>query len=196
MTVPAGVDTLLFSRPLHAEAGDPFGHRAQAFGSRTRAVDRIGVRAGADLRLERRRRHAGARAATARAAAAAQRCRATPRRRAPAWSRRGRSADAGRTHRCQPHRGDRIAIAALYLSQRELVRALLDAARRGVNVRLLLDPGKDGYGYEHSGIPNRQVASELIAAQRRRDPRALVPHAWRAVQSRLRADRDATSAAG
>jgi phosphatidylserine/phosphatidylglycerophosphate/cardiolipin synthase-like enzyme len=61
-------------------------------------------------------------------------------------------------------RNDRIEIAALYLSQRELVRSLLDAGRRGVNVRLLLDPGKDGYGYERSGIPNRQVASELIAA--------------------------------
>jgi hypothetical protein len=62
------------------------------------------------------------------------------------------------------HRGDQVAIAALYLAQRELVRALLDAAHRGVKVRLLLDPGKDGFGYKHSGIPNRQVASELIAA--------------------------------
>jgi len=61
-------------------------------------------------------------------------------------------------------KGDRIDLAALYLAQRELVRALLDAARRGVGVRLLLDPGKDGYGFQHSGIPNRQVASELIAA--------------------------------
>jgi len=59
--------------------------------------------------------------------------------------------------------GDRIEIAALYLSQRALVRALLDAARRGAQVRMLLDPGKDGYGYERSGIPNREVASELIA---------------------------------
>jgi hypothetical protein len=58
--------------------------------------------------------------------------------------------------------GDRIAIAALYLSQRELVRALLDAARRGVAVRVLLDPGKDGYGFDRSGLPNRQVGSELI----------------------------------
>jgi hypothetical protein len=61
-------------------------------------------------------------------------------------------------------RGDRIEIAALYLSQRELVQALLDAARRGVVVRLLLDPGKDGYGYARSGIPNREAASELVAA--------------------------------
>ncbi len=58
--------------------------------------------------------------------------------------------------------GDRIAIAALYLSQRELVRALLDAARRGVAVRVLLDPGKDGYGFDRAGLPNREVSSELI----------------------------------
>ncbi|HEY6452605.1 MAG TPA: phospholipase D-like domain-containing protein [Steroidobacteraceae bacterium] len=59
--------------------------------------------------------------------------------------------------------GDRIQIAALYLSQRALVGALLDAARRGASVRVLLDPGKDGYGYDRSGIPNREVASELVA---------------------------------
>jgi hypothetical protein len=59
---------------------------------------------------------------------------------------------------------DSIDIAALYLSQRELVRALLDAAGRGAAIRVLLDPGKDGYGYERSGIPNREVASELVSA--------------------------------
>jgi hypothetical protein len=58
--------------------------------------------------------------------------------------------------------GDRIVLAALYLSQRELVRALLDASRRGVAVRVLLDPCKDGYGFDRSGLPNRQVSSELI----------------------------------
>jgi hypothetical protein len=61
-------------------------------------------------------------------------------------------------------KGERVEIAALYLSQRELVRALLDATRRGVEVRVLLDPGKDGYGYDRVGIPNREVASELITA--------------------------------
>jgi hypothetical protein len=59
---------------------------------------------------------------------------------------------------------DDIEIAALYLSQRDLVRALIDAAWRGAAVRVLLDPGKDGYGYDRSGVPNRQVASELVAA--------------------------------
>jgi hypothetical protein len=61
------------------------------------------------------------------------------------------------------HKHDSIDIAALYLSQRELVRALLDASRRGVAIRVLLDPNKDGYGYERTGLPNRVVASELVA---------------------------------
>jgi hypothetical protein len=61
------------------------------------------------------------------------------------------------------NRHDSIDVAALYLCQRELVRAVMDAARRGVAVRLLLDPDKDGYGYDRSGLPNRVVASELVA---------------------------------
>jgi PLD-like domain len=58
---------------------------------------------------------------------------------------------------------DSIDIAALYLSQRELIHALIDAAHRGAAVRILMDPNKDGYGYERSGQPNRVVASELVA---------------------------------
>jgi hypothetical protein len=60
--------------------------------------------------------------------------------------------------------GAAVDIAALYLAQRAVVRALIDAARRGVAVRVLLDPGRDGYGYARSGMPNRQVATELLAA--------------------------------
>lgn len=48
-----------------------------------------------------------------------------------------------------------------YLSDREIVTALKDAANRGVDVKLILDPNKDAFGMEKSGIPNRQVASEL-----------------------------------
>lgn len=61
-------------------------------------------------------------------------------------------------------KGDSIDVAALYLAQRDLVRVLLEAARRGVAVRALLDPGKDGYGYARSGLPNREVAAELVAS--------------------------------
>jgi hypothetical protein len=61
-------------------------------------------------------------------------------------------------------RGDAIDVAQFYLSNRGMIDALLDAARRGVDVRVLLDPNRDAFGFEKSGIPNRQVASELITA--------------------------------
>ena len=31
-------------------------------------------------------------------------------------------------------------------------------------IRVLLDPNKDAFGFEKSGLPNREVASELVAA--------------------------------
>jgi hypothetical protein len=60
--------------------------------------------------------------------------------------------------------GDTVDIAMFYLSDRPVVRALLAAARRGVSLRVLLDPSKDAFGYEKSGLPNREVAAELVAA--------------------------------
>lgn len=59
--------------------------------------------------------------------------------------------------------GDAIDIATLYLTDRNLIVALLEAARRGVNVRLILDPGKDGFGRVRTGLPNQSVASELVS---------------------------------
>jgi phosphatidylserine/phosphatidylglycerophosphate/cardiolipin synthase-like enzyme len=60
--------------------------------------------------------------------------------------------------------GDSIDIAMFYLSDREVIQALLAAARRGVAVRVLLDPNKDAFGRTKNGIPNRSVATELAAA--------------------------------
>jgi hypothetical protein len=60
--------------------------------------------------------------------------------------------------------GDSIDIAMFYLADRPVIEALLAAAARGAAIRVLLDPNKDAFGFEKSGIPNRQVASELIAA--------------------------------
>ena len=60
--------------------------------------------------------------------------------------------------------GDAIDIAQFYLSDRLVITALLEAARRGASVRVVLDPNKDAFGFEKSGIPNREVGSELIAA--------------------------------
>jgi hypothetical protein len=60
--------------------------------------------------------------------------------------------------------GDSIDVAMFYLSDRDAVRALVAAARRGVAVRVILDPNKDAFGRTKNGIPNRSVATELGAA--------------------------------
>lgn len=60
--------------------------------------------------------------------------------------------------------GDRIDVAVFYLSHRPLLRALLVAQRRGVVLRVLLDPNRDAFGREKNGIPNRPAAAELHAA--------------------------------
>lgn len=61
-------------------------------------------------------------------------------------------------------RGEFIDIAMFYISDRRVIDALLAASGRGVSVRLVLDPNKDAFGHEKNGIPNRPVASELVAA--------------------------------
>ncbi|HXS26871.1 MAG TPA: phospholipase D-like domain-containing protein [Steroidobacteraceae bacterium] len=60
--------------------------------------------------------------------------------------------------------GDAIDIAAFYLSDRAVIESLIAASRRGAVVRLILDPGEDGFGRSGAGIPNRSVAGELLAA--------------------------------
>jgi phosphatidylserine/phosphatidylglycerophosphate/cardiolipin synthase-like enzyme len=53
-----------------------------------------------------------------------------------------------------------------YLSHRGVVEALIGAARRGADVRLILDPNRDAFGREKDGIPNRSVAHELTRGGR------------------------------
>jgi phosphatidylserine/phosphatidylglycerophosphate/cardiolipin synthase-like enzyme len=60
-------------------------------------------------------------------------------------------------------RGDVVEIAAFQIADRAVVQALLDAARRGVSVRLILDPSEDRTTLAPSGLPNQPVASELVA---------------------------------
>jgi phosphatidylserine/phosphatidylglycerophosphate/cardiolipin synthase-like enzyme len=60
--------------------------------------------------------------------------------------------------------GDSIDIAMFYLSERTVIEVLLAAAKRGVAVRVILDPNKDAFGRTKNGIPNRSVATELAAA--------------------------------
>ncbi|MDF2656389.1 MAG: hypothetical protein K0R19_2863, partial [Bacillota bacterium] len=56
---------------------------------------------------------------------------------------------------------DKVMLGMFYLSHREIIDELLAAAKRGVTVRVILDPNKDAFGFEKSGIPNRQTAAEL-----------------------------------
>jgi hypothetical protein len=58
--------------------------------------------------------------------------------------------------------GDQIDVAQFYLADRQVLTALRAAAERGVAVRVLLDPNRDAFGFEKSGVPNRPVAHELV----------------------------------
>ena len=60
-------------------------------------------------------------------------------------------------------KGDNVDIAMFYLSSRSVIESLLEASRRGAAIRLILDPNKDAFGHEKSGIPNTSVASELVS---------------------------------
>jgi len=60
--------------------------------------------------------------------------------------------------------GARIDLTILYLSDKDVIQALLDAKKRGCNVRVILDPNKDAFGREKNGIPNRQTALKLAKA--------------------------------
>jgi phosphatidylserine/phosphatidylglycerophosphate/cardiolipin synthase-like enzyme len=58
-------------------------------------------------------------------------------------------------------RGDQIDLIMFYLSEDDIIEALLAAKERGANLRLLLDPNKDAFGHEKDGVPNRPVAAKL-----------------------------------
>lgn len=58
--------------------------------------------------------------------------------------------------------GDSIKIAMFYLSNRKIIKTLLRAADNGASIQLILDPNREGFGYNHPGTPNQPVARELI----------------------------------
>ncbi len=57
--------------------------------------------------------------------------------------------------------GDTIELAMFYLSEDAIIESLNEAAVRGVQVRIILDPNKDAFGREKNGVPNRPVAAYL-----------------------------------
>lgn len=65
-------------------------------------------------------------------------------------------------HRAGPD--DSILMELFYLAERNILEALVAAARRGVPIRIVLDPNKDAFGWQKTGIPNRPVARRLSRA--------------------------------
>jgi phosphatidylserine/phosphatidylglycerophosphate/cardiolipin synthase-like enzyme len=57
--------------------------------------------------------------------------------------------------------GDEVMITLFYLSDREVIAAIKQAAKNGAKVRMVLDANRDAFGREKSGIPNRIVAGEF-----------------------------------
>ncbi|MCI0533569.1 phospholipase D-like domain-containing protein [bacterium] len=57
---------------------------------------------------------------------------------------------------------DTIDMAMFYLSDRNVIGELIAAAKRGVSIRIILDPNKDAFGRQKNGVPNRPVAKELL----------------------------------
>jgi phosphatidylserine/phosphatidylglycerophosphate/cardiolipin synthase-like enzyme len=66
-------------------------------------------------------------------------------------------------HAAASGRGDAIDIAVFGFADRGMIEALLDASRRGVAVRLILDPGEDATSAAPSRLPNQPAASELVS---------------------------------
>lgn len=64
--------------------------------------------------------------------------------------------------------GESIALAVFYLSDRDIVNELVEAAARDVRIRVILDPNKDAFGRIKDGVPNRPVAAELNRRSRGR----------------------------
>ncbi|NBI29710.1 phospholipase [Chengkuizengella sp. YPA3-1-1] len=58
--------------------------------------------------------------------------------------------------------GDEIKLGVFYLSDRNVIESLVKAAEKGVKIKVILDPNKDAFGRKKNGIPNRQVANELL----------------------------------
>lgn len=59
-------------------------------------------------------------------------------------------------------KGDKIWLGMFFIAKRDIVNALIDAANRGVEVNMILDPNQNSFGQEKSGLPNRPVVQEMV----------------------------------
>lgn len=59
-------------------------------------------------------------------------------------------------------KGDQITLGMYFIAEENLITALLDAANRGVDVKMILDPNENSFGREKTGLPNRPVAQRMM----------------------------------
>jgi len=61
----------------------------------------------------------------------------------------------------QATKQEEIWLGMFYIGNRKVINALQDAADRGVDIHMILDPNKVAFGHEKTGLPNLPVASEF-----------------------------------
>ncbi|SIT70252.1 phospholipase D family protein [Edaphobacillus lindanitolerans] len=59
-------------------------------------------------------------------------------------------------------KGDEIWLGMFYIANRDVIGALYDAADRGAEVRLVLDPNENAFGNKKTGLPNKPVVDEML----------------------------------
>ncbi|RBW69162.1 phospholipase D family protein [Bacillus taeanensis] len=64
-------------------------------------------------------------------------------------------------------KGDVIWVGMFYLADRDIIDALEDAAERGIEVRIILDPNQNAFGSEKMGLPNIPIAAELYKTRKK-----------------------------
>lgn len=57
---------------------------------------------------------------------------------------------------------DTIWIGMFYIASRDIIDSLQEASDRGTKVKLILDPNKNAFGSNKTGLPNLPVASEMM----------------------------------
>ncbi|GEN84314.1 phospholipase D [Sporosarcina luteola] len=59
-------------------------------------------------------------------------------------------------------RGDSIRMGMFFIAKLDVVEALVEAANRGVQIEMILDPNENSFGNEKSGLPNRPVLQKMM----------------------------------
>lgn len=60
--------------------------------------------------------------------------------------------------------GARVDLCMFYMSEKKVIKAFGKAKKRGVDVRVILDPAKDSFGRTKNGVPNRQTGAKMVKA--------------------------------